>query len=154
MSRARSESGISPLTASAVTRATTSLHTSPPFIVARLVAQVCSSPCCQFSVAGKTHYLQYSRKIDSVWPSTHVVHIDLSYSGQTVSSICGCGSVSHSTTGVFVNKSAPLSTPGTFLKFSFLLGPTINWGPDASMYPVPVEPQWRGLRSHLPLPLH
>ena len=40
-------------------------------------AHVCSSPRCQSFVAGKTHSLQYSRKIDSVWPSTDVVHIDL-----------------------------------------------------------------------------
>ena len=30
-----------------------------------------------FSVASKTHFLQYLRKIDFVWPSTDVVHIDL-----------------------------------------------------------------------------
>ena len=41
-SRASSESRISPLTASAVTRATTSLHTSPPFIVVRLVRELMS----------------------------------------------------------------------------------------------------------------
>ena len=42
MSRASSESRISPLTASAVARATTSLHTSPPFIVVRLVRELMS----------------------------------------------------------------------------------------------------------------
>ena len=42
MSRASSESRISPLTASAVTRATTSLHKDPPFIVVRLVRELMS----------------------------------------------------------------------------------------------------------------
>ena len=42
MSRASSASRISPLTASAVTRATTSLHTGPPFIVVRLVRELMS----------------------------------------------------------------------------------------------------------------
>ena len=42
MSRASSKSSISPLTASAVTRATTSLQTGPPFIVVRLVRELMS----------------------------------------------------------------------------------------------------------------
>ena len=42
MSRASPESRISPLTASAVTRATTSLHKGPPFIVVRLVRELMS----------------------------------------------------------------------------------------------------------------
>ena len=42
MSRASSEPRIFPLTASAVTRATTSLHTSPPFTVVRLVRDLMS----------------------------------------------------------------------------------------------------------------
>ena len=41
-SLASSESRISPLTASAVTRATTSLHKGPPFIVVRLVRELMS----------------------------------------------------------------------------------------------------------------
>ena len=78
VSRASSESRISPLTASAVTRAITPLHTGPPFIVVRLVREPMSVRVHAASfVAGKTHFLQYSRKIDSVWPSTNVVHTDL-----------------------------------------------------------------------------
>ena len=42
MSKASSESRISPLTASAVTRAITSLHTGPPYIVVRLVRELMS----------------------------------------------------------------------------------------------------------------
>ena len=57
--RASSESRISPLTASVVTRATTSLHTGPPFIVVRLVRELMSVrvPCCQISVTGNTQFL-------------------------------------------------------------------------------------------------
>ena len=43
VSSQRSESGISPLTASAVTRAITSLHTGPPFIVVPLVRELMSA---------------------------------------------------------------------------------------------------------------
>ena len=42
ISRSSSESRISPLTASAVTRATTALHEGPPFIVVRLVRELIS----------------------------------------------------------------------------------------------------------------
>ena len=75
MSRASSESRISPLTASAVTRATTSLHKSTFHSCASCSRiHVCSSPRCQVSATDKTHILQFLRKIDSVWLSTDVVH--------------------------------------------------------------------------------
>ena len=79
MSRASSESRISPLTASAVTRAPTSLHTSPPFTVVRLVRQLMSARvrAAKVSIADKTHFSKYSMKIDSFWPSTDVVHTQI-----------------------------------------------------------------------------
>ena len=122
MSRASSESRISPLTASAVTRATTSLHTGPPFIVVRLVREshVCSSPRCQVSVAGKTHFLPYSRKIDSVWPSTDVGHTGLILD-KLRAQFVDVAQYLIPRQGLHVNRSAPLSTPATFLKFKSLL---------------------------------
>ena len=91
MSLANSESKISPLTASAVTRATTSFHTSPPFTVVRLVREVMSV---------RVH-------------AATDLNLD-----KTVSSICVCGLCISYHDKVFVNRSAPLSTPATFLKFS------------------------------------
>ena len=116
MSRASSESRITPLTASAVTRATTSLHTGPPFIVVRLVRELMSVRlhAASFSVASETHFLQYPRKIDSVWPSTDVVHIDLILDKLCAQFVDVALYLIHDR--VFVNKSAPLSTPATFLK--------------------------------------
>ena len=78
MSRASSEWRISPLKASAVTRATTSLHKSPPFIVVRLVREPISVRVhCQVSAAGSTQFLHYLRKIDSFWPNPEVIPTDL-----------------------------------------------------------------------------
>ena len=78
MSRASSESRISPLTASAVTRATTSLHKGPPFTFVRLVREVMSVRvhAARFLPPARP-ILQYLREIDSVWPSTDAVHTDL-----------------------------------------------------------------------------
>ena len=93
MSQANSESRISPLTASAVTRATTSLHTGPPFIVVRLVRELMSVRvhAVSFLSPAKPIYLSIRGRLTPFGRAPH--------SGQTVSSICGCGSVSHSTTG-------------------------------------------------------
>ena len=60
-------------------------------------SHVCSSPRCKVSAASNTQFWQYLRKIDSVWPSPDGIHTDLILE-KTVSSICGCGSVSRSTT--------------------------------------------------------
>ena len=151
---ASSESRISPLTASAVD---TSNHITPyrstfHSCASRSRAHVCSSPCCHISAAGNTQFLQYSRKIDSVWPSTDVVHTDLILDKLLRMWLC----ISFHDR-VFVNRSAPLSTPATVLKFRSPLA-AFSWihkksCPDASICRVPVGPQWRGLRSHLPIPL-
>ena len=101
VSRASSTSRISTLTASAMTGATTSLHASPPFIVVRLVRELMSV---------RVHVARFlpPRKINS---------------GLVVSSWTNCElnlwmwlCISFHDR-VFVNRSAPLSTPATFLKF-------------------------------------
>ena len=75
MSPASSGSKISPLTASEVTRATTLRHTSPPFIVVRLVRELMSVRVHAARFLPSAILISLT-KIDSVLTST-VVHADL-----------------------------------------------------------------------------
>ena len=132
---------ISPLTASAVTRATTSPHTSPPFIVVRLVRDLMSVRvyAAIFCAASNTQFLQYLTKTASVWPRTDVVHTDWTNCELNLwMQLCISIHVR-----IFVNTSTPLSTPATFLKFRSPFAAFSTTGP-----------QWRELRSHPPIPLH
>ena len=116
MSRASSESRISPLTASSVTRTTTSLHKSTFHSCASCSRiHVCWSPRCQVSATDKTHIWQYSRKIHSAWPSNDVVHSFLIL-GKLWAQFVDMALYLIPRQD-FVNRSAPLSTPATLLKF-------------------------------------
>ena len=68
---------VPPLTASAVTRATTSLHRGPPFTVVRLVRELMSVRVHAVRFLPPARPISCRRKIDSVWSSTDVVHTDL-----------------------------------------------------------------------------
>ena len=130
ISRDSSESRISPLTASAVTRANTPLHEGPPFIIVRLVRELMSvrvhaarflppARPTSFSVRGRlTPFGRAPTKFTliSFWTNCELnlwTWLCISFHDR-----------------VFVNRSAPLSTPATFLKFRspfavFFLDPQI-----------------------------
>ena len=107
--------------------------------------QSATSASCQVSVAGNTHLVQYSREFDSVWPSTDVVHIGLILNNCELNLWMWLCVSFHDK--VFVNRSAPLSTPATFSKcrshFAASLRSTNYWCPNVSICPTLVGPKWQ-----------
>ena len=116
MSRASSESRIFPLTASAVTRATTSLHKSPPFIVVRLVRELTSvrvhaarflPPTRPISCSIRGRLTPFGLAPTYFTLTSFWINCELN--------LCMWLWISFHDR-VFVNGSAPLSTPATLLK--------------------------------------